>query len=169
VCKRLETVPRNEALSTIQEIPPGLNEFYHQMLSQVCEGESVDVEGCVRLLRVMMLAYRPLHIYELRSVMGFSDDQQEIDRLIERSVSFVKMRGEYVEFVHQSTRDYLAEGPGRSILDFDRYSHHEMAVSCLITLSEQLKVDLMDLLRPDITRETATPISLLGMKRTISR
>ena len=155
MCKKLETISRNETLSTIQEIPSGLNEFYHRMLSQLCEGEPVDVKGCVRLLRVMMLAYRPLHIYELKSVMGFSDDQQEIDRLVERSVSFVKMRGQYVEFVHQSIRDYLTKGPGRSILDFDRYSHHEMAISCLITLSKQLKVDLMDLLRPDIIRETA--------------
>jgi hypothetical protein len=70
----------------------------------------------------------------------------------------MKMRDEYVEFVHQSTRDYLTKGSGRSLLDFDQYSHHKMAVSYLIILLKQLKVYLMDLLQPDITKEIAEDI-----------
>jgi hypothetical protein len=100
-----------------QELPPGLNDFCDRMLTQLCEGESAVVEGCVRLSRVMMLAYRPLHVRELRSVTGRLDEQQGIERLVERIASSVKMRGRYVEFVHQSTRDYLAEGRGRSVLN----------------------------------------------------
>ena len=62
VYKKLESVNRDKVLSTIQDIPPGLDEFYDRMLSQLCQGEPADVAGCMRLLQVMMLAYRPLHI-----------------------------------------------------------------------------------------------------------
>ncbi|KAF7505951.1 hypothetical protein GJ744_012393 [Endocarpon pusillum] len=156
VCKRLESVQRNEALTTIQELPPRLQDFYHRMLIQLCNGESSVVKGCVRLLKVMMLAYRPLHICEVSSVTDLLDDQHAIERLVDRSASFVKMRGRYVEFIHQSTRDYLAEGPGRSQLDSQDQSYHgEMAVSCLAYLSRRLKANLVELPRPDATREMA--------------
>jgi hypothetical protein len=79
------------------------------MLCQLRQGESADVEGCMRLLRIMMLAYRPLHVLEVSSLTGRSNEQEEIEGMIDRSTSFVKMRGRHVEFVHQSTRDYLAE------------------------------------------------------------
>ena len=156
VCKRLEDVPRNEALTTIQELPPGLKDFYHQRLTQLCDGESSVVEGCVRLLKVMLLAYRPLHVREVSSVTDLLDDQREIERLVNQSASFVKMRGRYVEFVHQSARDYLAEGPGWSLLDSQDQSYHsEMAVRCLAHLSRRLKANLVELPRPDVTREMA--------------
>jgi hypothetical protein len=155
VCKRLENVRRDQALATIQDLPPGLNAFYHQMLVQLCDGETSLVERCVQLLQVMMLAYRPLNMHEVSSVTGIPDDPRYIEGLIDRSASFVKMRGMYVEFVHQSTRDYLAGRHGRSLLDFyDQNGHGEIAVRCLAHMSQRLKVNLLDLPRLDVTRET---------------
>jgi hypothetical protein len=154
VCKRLESVPREKALTTIQDLPPGLHPFYDRIFTQLSEGEPAVVKGCFRLLKVMMLAYRPLNIAEVCSVTGLSDEELGIEALVGRCASFAKMRETYIEFVHQSARDYLAGKNGQSILDFhEQYGHGEIALTCLSHLSERLKVNLVDLPRPDSTKE----------------
>jgi hypothetical protein len=155
VCKRLENERRDEALTTIQDLPPGLIPFYNRILTQLCNGEPSVVKGCTRLLKVMMVTYRPLNVREVSSVTGLPDDPRYIERLIDRSASFVKIRGMDIEFVHQSARDYLAGTNGQSLLnDYGQYGHGEIAMSCLSHLSRWLKVNLLDLPRPDSTRET---------------
>jgi hypothetical protein len=102
----------------------------------------------------MMLAYRPLNIAEVDSVTGLSDQLVTIETLVDRCASFLKMQGIDIEFVHQSARDYLSEKNGQSILDsYECYGHSEIILSCLSYLSQRLKVNLVDLPRPDSTRE----------------
>lgn len=72
---------------------------------------------CMRLLKAILLAYRPLNIAEVDSVSGLSDEWVTIKALVDRCASFLKMRGTDIEFVHQSARDYLAGKNGQSILD----------------------------------------------------
>lgn len=152
VCKQLESVPREKALNTIQDLPLGLHPFYHRVLDQLSKGEPDIVKGCMRLLRVMMLVYRPLNVMEVDSVLGLSNFVTS-GALVDRCASFLKMRGTDIEFVHQSARDYLAGENGKSILDTSElYGHHEIVVSCLSYLSQKLKVNLVDLPRPDSTR-----------------
>ncbi|KAH8587988.1 WD40-repeat-containing domain protein [Bisporella sp. PMI_857] len=155
VCKRLESVHRDKALSTIQELPPGLHPFYNRVFNQLSEGEPAVVKGCMRLLKAMMLAYRPLNVAEVASVSSLSDEWVTIEALVDRCASFIKMRGiTDIEFVHQSARDYLAGKNGQSIFDAnDHFAHGEIALSCLSYLSQRLKVNLVDLPRPDSTRE----------------
>jgi hypothetical protein len=154
VCKRLESVHRDEALASIQDLPPGLYPFYNRVFNELSEGESVVVKGCMRLLKVMMLAYRPLNMAEVGSVTGLSDEWVTFKALVDRCASFVQMRDTDIEFVHQSARDYLAEKNGQSILDsYENYGHSEITLSCLSYLSQRLKVNLVDLPRPDSTRE----------------
>jgi len=108
----------------------------------------------MRLLKVMMLAYRPLDMAEVGSVTGLSDQLVTVEALVDRCASFLKMRGSDIEFVHQSARDYLAGKNGQSILDsYEYYGHGEIALSCLSHLSQRLKVNLANLPRPDSTRE----------------
>jgi hypothetical protein len=92
VCKKLESVHRDEALTTIQDLPPGLHPFYNRMFNQLSSGESAIVKGCMRLLKVIMLAYRPLNIEEVGSVIGLSDEWVSFKALVNRCASFVKMR-----------------------------------------------------------------------------
>ena len=154
VCKRLESVHRDEALTTIQDLPLGLYPLYHRVLIQLSSGESAAVKGCMRLLRVMMLAYRPLNMAEVGCVSGLSDELAIIEALVDRCASFLKMRGTDIEFVHQSARDYLTGENGQSILNSDEYyGHAGVALGCLSYLSQRLKVNLVDLPRPNSTRE----------------
>ncbi|KFZ18716.1 hypothetical protein V501_01054, partial [Pseudogymnoascus sp. VKM F-4519 (FW-2642)] len=155
VCKRLESVHRDEALTTIQDLPPGLPDFYRRVFNQLNEGESAVVMGCMRLLKAMMLAYRPLNVEEVSSVTGLSDQLVAIEAWVDRCASFVKRRGTDIEFVHQSARDYLAGKDGQSIFNFyEHYGHGEIALNCLSHLTERLKVNLVDLPQPDSTRES---------------
>ncbi|KAK5202848.1 hypothetical protein LTR96_011230 [Exophiala xenobiotica] len=155
VCRRLKSVKREDALSVIRNLPPGLTPFYDRIIRQICDGENSVVEGCVRLLKVMMTTYRPLDVRELCGVSGFLNDQPHIEKLIGRCASFVVKRGDKINFVHQSARDYLAGTAGGAVLDrHDRYEHGDIAINSLAYLCRRLKVDLLDHKRPDISRET---------------
>ncbi|QGA15964.1 hypothetical protein EYB26_003631 [Talaromyces marneffei] len=159
VCKRLENssigerVPPAEALLMIQDLPPGLHRFYEQMFSQIIEGHSAIVKSCLRLLRVMMLVYRPLEIAELVSVTGMSETEVSSQKIVDRCASFIKMRGGVIEFVHQSSRDFLAQPSLLSSID--QCGHGEVALNCLSFMSTELKVNQFDLLLPNSTRKMA--------------
>lgn len=155
VCKRLESVDQEKALTTIQDLPQGLHDFYGQIFSQLNDGKPADVKKCMRLLKAMMMAYRPLNVDEVGSVTGLNDEEVVIRALVDRCASFIKIQDTKIEFVHQSARDYLAGKNGKSILDLQEgYGHDGIALSCLSHLSERLKVNIVGLLRPDSTRES---------------
>jgi len=154
VCRRLESVCRDEVLSTIQSLPRGLPSFYKKVLSQLSTGESDIVQKCIRLLKVMMLVYRPLNLAEVGSVTGLTDEEDFIKVLVHRCASLINLQGDYIHFVHQSARDYLAGGNGKSALElYEQFGQDEIVQSCLSHMSQRLKVNIMDLPRPDSTRQ----------------
>jgi hypothetical protein len=169
VCKRLEDVGRHQAMTTVRDLPPGLTPYYHRILTQICDGEPSVVTGCIRLLKAMMLTYRPLNVSEVSSVAGLPEEELATEALVDRCTSFVKMRGKDIEFVHQSARDYLAGKDGRSVLGcHDQYGHGEIAMSCLSHLSRHLKTNLLDLARPDSMRETAGVMKEEGVNEVLA-
>jgi hypothetical protein len=152
VCKRLDGVNRIDVLATIKELPPGLTPFYRRIFDKLREGERAVVEASVRLLQVMLTAYRPLREEEVSSATGLSFEDAVIDLLIDRCASFVRKQGASIEFVHQSARDFLAQEAQTILSSYGRWVHGEIALSCLQYLSQQLKVNLVDLPRPDSER-----------------
>lgn len=163
VCRRLESVHREKALTTVQDLPPGLDDLYQQAMKQLSKGELAVVKGCMRLLKVMMLAYRPMSKAELLSVSGLSNGLVPVEALVDRCASFVKMRGDTgIEFNHQSARDYLAGQNGQLGLEAEQdYGHGEITLSCLSYLSQQLKPNIVDLPRPNSTRQSMKTNQLL--------
>jgi hypothetical protein len=154
VCKALESVRREEALSTVQGLPPGLHPFYERVLNQLNEGEPAEVQKCMRLLKAMMTVYRPLKVDDVPSVIGLTDEEDTIRALVDCCASFIRLRDDNIEFVHQSARDYLAGENALAILDsHERFGHEEIVLACLSYLSECLKPNLAGLPRPDATRD----------------
>ncbi|KAJ5894292.1 G-protein beta WD- 40 repeats containing protein [Penicillium taxi] len=152
VCKRLESIGADEVLNTLQDLPPGLHPFYDRILNQLHEGQPNDVYDYMRLLKAMMLVYRPLKVEEVPSVTGLSLGDDRIKLLVNHYASFIRMQGNIIEFVHQSARDYLAGESGLAILNsHGHYEHYDIVLNCLSYLCGQLKVNLMDLPRPDST------------------
>ncbi|KAL8998435.1 MAG: hypothetical protein Q9188_006099 [Gyalolechia gomerana] len=169
-CKKLEGVRRDEALETLQELPPGLDAFYHRILDQLRHGEYVAVKSCMRLLKVMMLAYRPLNVLEVGSVTGFSPQEVAVEAFVDRCASFIKMQGTSIEFVHQSARDFLDGQSGQSMINcYDSYGHSDITLSCVICLSEGLKANLIDLPRPDSSRELVKKLKNKGKNTLLAR
>ncbi|KAF3908237.1 hypothetical protein AA313_de0204058 [Arthrobotrys entomopaga] len=164
VCKRLESVHRDDALETLKELPSLLPRFYQRMFDQLHSGDSTITKGCMRLLKVMLLVYRPLNLAEIVTVSGLSNERDFVKKLIDRCASFIKFRGtSSIEFVHKSARDYLTSESSQSIFDADdSYGHYDISLSCISYLSEQLKVNLADLPRPDSTRESAQNTELIA-------
>lgn len=154
VCRRLDGVSRADVLTTIEELPPGLTPFYRQIFEKLCEGEPTIVKASVRLLKVMLTAYRPLREEEVSSASGLPPGSAEVDLLTDRCASFVRKQGASIEFVHQSARDYLAQEAQTTLSSYRSWGHGEIALSCLHCLSQQLKVNLVNLPRPDSTRES---------------
>jgi NACHT domain len=151
VCKRLESVRGDKVLAMIQELPPGLHPFYDRILHELSQGSSA--EGCLRLLKVMLLAYRPLKLAEVASITGLP--QGHLGTIIDRCASFIKRRETDVDFIHQSARAYLGGKDGRLILDSGGlYEHGDIALGCLSYLFDQLKLNLVDLKRPNSTRKS---------------
>ncbi|KAJ5348532.1 G-protein beta WD- 40 repeats containing protein [Penicillium brevicompactum] len=159
VCKKLENVRQDEALATIQNLPPGLHPFYDRILHQLSQGEPDDVQKCMRLLRAMTLVYRPLKVEEVSSLTGLTNEDDAIKALVNRCASFLWMQKNNVEFIHQSARDYLAGDNGQSLLDAHvRFGHPEIASRCLSQMSKWLQINLGSLPRPDSTRESWKPL-----------
>ena len=169
VCRRLEDVHRDQAMTIVEDLPPGLTPYYHRILTQLSDGELPVVTRCLRLLKVMMLTYRPLNMSELSSVTGLHKEEPAIKNLIDRCASFVKMRGREIEFVHQSARDYLDGMNGRSLLGrHEHYGHGEIAMSCLSHLSRNLEINLLHLARPDSTKQAIGVIKEDGVDEVLA-
>ncbi|KAK6503249.1 hypothetical protein TWF481_008278 [Arthrobotrys musiformis] len=155
VCNRIEVenVRQRDVLETIERFPPGLDSFYSESLSRLSSGNSGTAERGMRLLKAVMLAYRPPTVAELSAVLClFEESITSIDALIKgHCCGFIRKQEhtETVEFIHHSAREFL-EGEGLSIVDaYGSYGHSEMTMGCLSYLSQNLKVNLTDLPRPD--------------------
>lgn len=149
VCKALEDTPAKDALAVVNGTPEGLVPLYQRAFQQL--HGSRESEACEHILKVLMLAYRPLHISELGGLIN-TEDEGAVRRLVDCCSSFIHLRENSVEFVHQSARDYLGGKDGQSLLGCPApYGHLELAVSCLSHLSRRLKANLLDLPRPDST------------------
>ncbi|CAG8176104.1 unnamed protein product [Penicillium salamii] len=163
VCKMLENVCPEESLAAIQNIPHGLQPLYGQVFRQLGSGRAQEVQMCMRLLKAMMLAYRALTMEELATIAALVDGKDvSLRSLIIRCASFLRFRGQIVEFVHQSARDYLSGKRAQHFLDsHGTFGHHEVALNCLSCLSKYLKVNLLNL-RPDSDKRTIKELKADG-------
>jgi hypothetical protein len=152
-CKSLEHVPREGASHTIQLLPPGLHSLNEQRFNQLREGDPVMAKGCVRILKVMTLAYQPLNLTELAVVSGLSEGLN-VRLLVDHCSPFLQMRETRIEFVHHSVRKHLSAMEGKTSLDcLDAFGHGDIALNCLSYLSKRLKVNLANLPEPSSRRE----------------
>ncbi|CAG7980743.1 unnamed protein product [Penicillium salamii] len=163
VCKMLEDVCPEDSLAAIQDIPHGLQPLYGQVFRQLGCGRAREVQMCMRLLKAMMLAYRPLTMEELATIAALVDDEDaSLGPLIIRCASFLRLRGQNVEFVHQSARDFLAGKDAQLGLDsHGTFGHYEVVLNCLSCLSKYLKVNLLNL-RPDSDKQTTKELKAGG-------
>ena len=152
VCQQLKDKSADETLSAVQDVLPGLSSVYARAFEELGRGDAHVSQRCMRLLRVMMLAYRPLKVAEVESLAGSGYQDVLAYDTIERCAFFVKISDDSIEFVHQSARDYLdGQGEKSPLEQRDEYQHASMALCALNFLNRRLKINLLDLPRPDST------------------
>lgn len=146
VCKVLEEVSRDSVLALIQQFPTGLHALYSQKLRDLLRRDKGNSEMERKVLQVMRLVYRPLKLDEIPGVTGLDIDTDGIQVVAARCGSFIIVRENYVEFIHQSARDFLNEGdPLAAFGPGDEFSHHQIVINCVSHLTKRLKVNLLGL------------------------
>ncbi|OPB43886.1 hypothetical protein A0O28_0022040 [Trichoderma guizhouense] len=114
VCQNLEKISLKNTLLKLNEFPPGLNALYERMVKQIHQLEDVsDTELCCRILATVLLAYRPVTLAELGSIIQSSDDgladAESMHKAIELCGSFLTVRDSQVYVIHHSAKDYLSD------------------------------------------------------------
>lgn len=147
VCQRLRRFPPwkvKDELTKLAALQRGLNSFYERMMQVVRDETPEYADLCMKILRTTTLAYRPLRLQELGTVVALPhelsrDDSPNFDALrdlIERCGSFILVSEETIYFVHQSAKDYLSAGSSSRNFPFDRLQEHtSIAEKCLDTLN----------------------------------
>ncbi|KAM0259203.1 hypothetical protein ACHAQJ_003408 [Trichoderma viride] len=99
-----------EILNILETIPGELKALYARMVHQTLDYRGEDPELCIRVLSTMSLAYRPLHLCELRILAGFQDNlarPSTLVRLVKKCGSFLTIRDNTIYFIHQSAKHYI--------------------------------------------------------------
>ncbi|PIB03175.1 Alpha-latrotoxin-Lh1a [Cercospora beticola] len=123
-------------LASIASLPQDLNDLYHDMFKPLRAENSSDRRAALRLFRWMTFAKGRLSLGELRyaaaidadsplkfvndckhSAHWCEDDDKMLKRLQRLSFGVVKLDGSYVQFDHESVRDYML---ARGISSFER-------------------------------------------------
>ena len=95
------------ALERIKEMPPGLMDLYNHLAYRLQEIETVRPQDCKEVLAAAIIAFRPLSLAELASIVDLSPDVTEV--AVEECASFLTMRKNTVSLIHQSAREYLVK------------------------------------------------------------
>ncbi|KAF3922357.1 hypothetical protein AA313_de0201388 [Arthrobotrys entomopaga] len=130
-CKALESICRDDALTAIQKLPPGLYSLYDQKFDQLHStglGQAV-VGRTMRLLKAMMLAYRPLNLSEVNSVTGLSP--ADAKSAVRTCTSFIEMRNIESDdtFISISSSDIVFDNELNADDESDQDQDQELSVS----------------------------------------
>jgi hypothetical protein len=140
------------SLKCLIGIPKGLTPLYDRMIKQIQQLDYDYPQLCLLTLATAALAYRPLHMLEIRLLAGLEEeipDLEDLERIINMCGSFLTIRDNYVYFIHQSAKDYLTVNASGIIFPAGRGRiHYDMFSWSLDALSKTLRRDMYNLQDP---------------------
>jgi NACHT domain len=143
VFEELRGALRKNLFQVLDKMPKGLTPLYNRMIAQVQQLKDDYPELCLPTLSTATLAYRPLHLLEMRILAGLQEtlDLADMERIINMCGSFLTIRDNYVYFIHQSAKDYLHTSAtvfpaGHAQIHYDIFSRSLSALS--ITLRRDI-------------------------------
>jgi hypothetical protein len=159
-CKRLLQVTRLDTLSTLEQLPPGLEDLYARMMEQVLQGGERERDFCLRILRAVSLAFRPISIEELITMTGLPRkllDNDGLSEFIDLCGSFIIVRENIIYFVHQSAKDYLVTDGAQGLFPAGLQAEHGLVVArSLDSMSKTLTKNMCNLMHPGIPARSAS-------------
>lgn len=150
-CQMLEnTSPRN-VLKKLKDIPPTLDDLYQRMMRHVEASE--DAPLCQEIIATCLIAYRPLHLQELASLVepleDYVNDLATTKEIVGLCGSFLTLRDCIVYFIHQSAKDYLLKETESNIIPLGRADTHLSIVrQSLKAMSMTLERDIYGIKSP---------------------
>jgi len=157
VCQELKKTNRWHVLRILKEFPSGLGPFYKRMVDQI-RGE-VDADLCMRILATCAIAYQPIALKELTSLVDMaeeiSDDPESLVDVVGLCGSFLTIHEGTLYFVHQSAKEYLINHATNDIFPSGKEAvHYEIFSKSLKVMSRTLRRDIYRLGRLGYTIET---------------
>jgi len=149
VCERLKHVSRHSTLARLDDFPPRLNTIYNQMMVHIRESEEAKL--CGQILTLAVVAYQPLSIEEVASLIETLEpsDLESCCELVDLCGSFLTRRDGTVYFVHQSAKDFLLKEHSHTIFPSGTgEAHHVVFSKSLEVLQRTLRRDIYSLLHP---------------------
>ncbi|KAK4445624.1 heterokaryon incompatibility protein, partial [Podospora aff. communis PSN243] len=106
VCQALADpkVRKRHALAKLRTFPPGLDDLYARMMEQIVSSEDADL--CKEILALATIVRRPIGLSELTTLIEIGD-VSDLEELIGLCGSFLTLREQIINFVHQSAKDFL--------------------------------------------------------------
>lgn len=163
VCQELarSEVKKRHTRTKLRDFPPGLDALYKSMIQHVRSSEDVDL--CMQILAVVSIAYRPVTLPELMSLVETSDDinndQETLEEIIKLCGSFLTLQGNDVSFIHQSAKDFLSEKePAILFPSGKEVEHRSVLLRSIKAMSQTLRRDMYSLKHP------GTPIEEVQLK-----
>jgi hypothetical protein len=170
VCKSLDTVHPRLIRRTLNEFPPGLDGLYARMMDKIDQSGFRD--DCKAVLATVTLAFRPLTLRELSSIVDLPDDPpcsiEDLSHIVRQSGGFLTVPDnaegeEVVRFVHQSAKDYILARASNVIFTSGlTEAHAQLARRCLQQLNRPniLRKDLCNVRKPGARRNKFDTIHL---------
>ena len=159
-CKNLLNVGNWKTLSTLQELPPGLEPLYQRMMEGILQNnDRKDGELCFQILRSMCEVFRPLSLEELVTTAGLPEiflTPGYLSDLIDHCSSFVTVRQENIYFIHQSAKDYLTTRGAQKLFPSGIHEEHGVIIGRSLTaMTKTLQKDMCNLRYPGSQALTA--------------
>ncbi|KAJ5675461.1 hypothetical protein N7462_008358 [Penicillium macrosclerotiorum] len=150
VCEQLANTPKRNVRKKLEEFPPGLDELYKRMFTQISDSD--DAELCKSLLGIVTTVYRPITLDELASCIDLSgdfEDDSDLADIIGLCGSFLTLRGRIISLVHQSVKDFLVREAAHEIFpNGQEIVHYSIFSQSLEAISRSLRRDIYDLVQP---------------------
>ena len=170
VLRSIRGVLAEDAVRRIDETPPGLPPLYDRMMGGISKSASNYRDSCLTVLSVVTLAYRPLHILELRTIAGLRYETADLKRIVDMCGSFLTLVDNHVYPIHQSAKDYLVSDIAvDKIFPSGKHAVQRSIVDRSIAAMEKiLRRDVYQLVHPgaltrDMEARLPTPDPLLGV------
>ncbi|KAL8944841.1 MAG: hypothetical protein Q9211_000448 [Gyalolechia sp. 1 TL-2023] len=150
VCKELRKVQPQKAVPLLEQLPSGVEPLYEWMLDRVLHQENEDdIELCRQILRLVILAFRPLHLEEIAVFAKIQES--ELEDLVNKCGAFITIREDVVYLIHLSAKDYLEDDKRKVILCPGQEDEHaNIAGRCLEVMLNTLKPDICSFRTPGI-------------------
>ncbi|KAJ5916485.1 hypothetical protein N7504_000500 [Penicillium tannophilum] len=153
VCRELSKTLRGNTLQKLETFPPGLDALYNRMINRVLDSENADI--CIEILALVSIVYRPITIDELCMMVKMpsiiAHDLKAISGIIAMCGSFLTLRQNTVEFIHQSAKEFLLQQAHTRIFPGGiKAKHHLIFTRTLSSLFQTLQRDIYDIKAPGL-------------------